>query len=474
MPAGSRLLSSEQSVDRQSPVAFGNYRYFSCPALIIGALLAALLLSEPVSAQEAAPAETDRSAYDDAFAAMMADLGNPEKSFAFVVTAVEAGDIRGAIAALERVLLLRPDLANVKMELGLLYRAAGAPETAETYLAEAEASGEVPEEYAERLAQEIAAAQAARAPHRLTGSLFLGGRYETNANAGPDSRSVRIGGVPFDLDDDDTEQADISAIAALSLNHRYDLGRQSGDELLTDLVLYGNRYADETDSNVALIDLTIGPRFYWIDTERPFSLRPFATGSVLWLADSFYRGQAGGGLSAEQAWHPRVRGDLSLRGVYQSFSSSSDNQNASDRTGPFFTLDPGLTVELTPSTVLRLRGRGQLKYAREDFESFVAVGGGAALTQYVPSPFAALPSPWSASLSADYAHFRYDEPRLGFDRRQRDNRLDLGFSLNVPLAAAWEAVAEVTYTDNNSNVDTEDFDNLAVMLGVTYRFSLLP
>jgi hypothetical protein len=135
---------------------------------------------------------------------MMADLGNPEKFFAFIVTAVEVGDVGGAIAALERVLLIRPDLANVKMELGLLYRAARAPETAEAYLSEAGVSGDVPPEYGERLEQEIAAVHADQSAHRLTGSLFLGGRYETNVNAGPDSRSVQVGGTPINLEGDDT------------------------------------------------------------------------------------------------------------------------------------------------------------------------------------------------------------------------------------------------------------------------------
>ena len=447
-------------------------RWRASHILVAITVVLAVLLAHPLAAQT----DGDRSAYETAFEAMMADLGNPEKSFAFVVTAVEVGDIRGAIAALERVLLIRPDLANVKMELGLLYRAAGAPETAETYLAEAEASGEVPAELQERLEQEIAAAQAARAPHRLTGSLFLGGRYETNANAGPDSRSIRTADGPATLGPEDTEQSDVSAIAALSLNHRYDLGWQSGDELQTDLVLYGNRYADETSSNVALIDLTVGPRFNWIDTDRPFSLRPFVTGALLWLGDAFYREQAGGGLTIEQTLHPRLRADLTVRGVYQKLNSSSRNRRASDRTGPLYTLDLGVTTELTPSTILRARGRGQLKDADKDFRSFVSFGGGAALTQYFPSPIAALPSPWSASLSADYTRFRYDEPNrpIDPDSSQRDNRLDLGVSLNMPFAASWEAVAEVTYTDNNSNYDTEDFDNLAVMLGVTYRFSLLP
>ena len=56
--------------------------------------------------------------------AMMADPGNLDKTFAFAGLAVDVGDIDGAISALERMLLIDPNLPRVKLELGVLYFAA--------------------------------------------------------------------------------------------------------------------------------------------------------------------------------------------------------------------------------------------------------------------------------------------------------------------------------------------------------------
>src|SRR5215469_8221800 len=67
-------------------------------ALPIILLYLALFLGSSL-AQE--PSPELKSEYDKAFAAMMADLANPEPSFQFVKIAIEVGDLRGAIAALE-------------------------------------------------------------------------------------------------------------------------------------------------------------------------------------------------------------------------------------------------------------------------------------------------------------------------------------------------------------------------------------
>lgn len=81
---------------------------------------------------------------------MVADLANPERSFEFVQAAVDAGDLRGAIAALERILLINPDLPNIQLELGVLYRRAGAAELGDAYIREALAAEDVPPEVRER------------------------------------------------------------------------------------------------------------------------------------------------------------------------------------------------------------------------------------------------------------------------------------------------------------------------------------
>jgi tetratricopeptide (TPR) repeat protein len=75
-----------------------------------------------------------REAYNRAFQTMLADPGNLDKAFAFADVAIQTGDFEGAIAALERMLLVDPNLPWVKLELGVLYIRLGSFEVARTYL----------------------------------------------------------------------------------------------------------------------------------------------------------------------------------------------------------------------------------------------------------------------------------------------------------------------------------------------------
>jgi hypothetical protein len=105
----------------------------------------------------------------------------------------------------------------------------GAPETAATYLAEARAAGDAPPEVRERIAEIETAAQEAQSRNRLSGALYLGGQYETNANAGPQGLGLEEG----------EKEGDFSAVASAELVHEYDLGRQTGDALVTESAFTG-------------------------------------------------------------------------------------------------------------------------------------------------------------------------------------------------------------------------------------------
>ena len=72
--------------------------------------------------------------YDAALEAVMENMADPEKSFKFVEAASELGDLRGAISALERILLINPNLPNIKLELGVLYLRIGSPDLAKTFI----------------------------------------------------------------------------------------------------------------------------------------------------------------------------------------------------------------------------------------------------------------------------------------------------------------------------------------------------
>ena len=59
---------------------------------------------------------------------------NLDVLFRFASLASQTGDLEGAISALERMLLINPDLPRVRLELGVLYYRLGSYEVARTYL----------------------------------------------------------------------------------------------------------------------------------------------------------------------------------------------------------------------------------------------------------------------------------------------------------------------------------------------------
>ena len=71
-------------------------------------------------AKPAPQGEKLQEEYDRAFRAMLADPGNLDKTFAFARLAIAKKDYEGAIGALERMLLINPNLPRVRLELGVL------------------------------------------------------------------------------------------------------------------------------------------------------------------------------------------------------------------------------------------------------------------------------------------------------------------------------------------------------------------
>ena len=102
-----------------------------------------LLMSSMVRGDDT---ESLRQSYDQAFQEMYKDVGNLDKTFHFAEIAAQVGDLEGAIAALERMLLLDPNLPTVRMQLGVLYLRLESYGMARAYLSEVQNDSEVPAE----------------------------------------------------------------------------------------------------------------------------------------------------------------------------------------------------------------------------------------------------------------------------------------------------------------------------------------
>jgi len=158
-------------------------------------LLAFCLMPGVALAQPAPPSGTaeQQQRCRAAFSAMMAEPANLDTAFAFASAAIQVGDFEGAISALERMLIIDPNLPRVRLELGILFYRLGSFEVARTYLSAALASTEMPADLRQRTERVLAAIDKERAPGKLTGRVMAGVRFQTNANAAPSRGEVRVG-----------------------------------------------------------------------------------------------------------------------------------------------------------------------------------------------------------------------------------------------------------------------------------------
>ena len=110
--------------------------------LIVGALLG--LVAGSASARDIAqapppPPNEVKQQYDAAFKETLVKPADLDVLFRFATLAAQTGDLEGAISALERMLLIEPDLPRVRLELGVLYYRLASYEVARTYF-----EGDVP------------------------------------------------------------------------------------------------------------------------------------------------------------------------------------------------------------------------------------------------------------------------------------------------------------------------------------------
>src|SRR5471030_1197229 len=152
-----------------------------------------LAFAQSPAAAPAASSDVDRQ-YDAAFQEMLARPANLDVLFKFATLASQTGDLEGAVSALERMLLINSNLPRVRLELGVLYYRLGSYEVARTYLENALKSPNLPPDVRARASQFMADVESKEKPSHFSGDLFLGWRYQSNANLGPATSNILLFG----------------------------------------------------------------------------------------------------------------------------------------------------------------------------------------------------------------------------------------------------------------------------------------
>src|SRR5205085_106907 len=158
--------------------------------------------------------------YDEAFEETMKKPADLDVLFKFATIASKTGDLEGAISALERMLLIDGNLPRVRLELGVLYYRLGSYEVARTYLESALKTPNLPPDVRSRAEQFMAQVVAQSKTSQFAGEVFLGMRYQSNANLGPATSNVRLFGQVANLNQQSLGSPDWGPVGTVQVRHR--------------------------------------------------------------------------------------------------------------------------------------------------------------------------------------------------------------------------------------------------------------
>ncbi len=302
---------------------------------------------------------------DVSFDEVLADPDNIDLNFAYAETQIRKGDVRGAGATLERILLVDPDLPRVRLLYAIVQFRLENLEEAERELRNVR-DLEMPEELRRSIDDYLKQIDQKRQRTRWSVFASLGGQYDTNRNAGAKSRR----GLLLDIDtqvEGQSNQIDDFAIQGLTrFEGAHDLGFQAKHEVFGSLTYYHAQQAQlgrldirsstlEAGGNIDLTPTTITPVYY----ER-----------FLRLARQNYMHARGARLRATEQLVQGWSAYTEFQGEDQKYRNISSDQSARLRQGPQWEGAFGTDYVLSPTMRINLEMRYLVKEAREKFNMY--------------------------------------------------------------------------------------------------------
>ncbi|MGE0210334.1 MAG: hypothetical protein AB7S41_01425 [Parvibaculaceae bacterium] len=431
-----------------------------------GALLCALIIPAQASAATV-PAHELEARRQALLQQMLVDPDNLEVAFQYAALSVEANDLEAAITTLERLLIYAPGLASLQYELGVLYFRIGSYETARGYFNLAIRATGASAELIKKAEDYLRAIEYALRSSTITAALYTGMRWQSNANAGPDSDTVQINGAPVNLGGA-AGKSDFSGFAIGSMLYSLDLQNQ-GDKFEVLALTYNAWFTEQSRLDTDILEANVGPNFnmgrFGIDDTY---LGIYAIGSGALLSGDGYFANAGAGVKLEV--RPAPGSQIFSRFEYRRrwYDDHSNNPNASDRTGDKYSGIVAYRYFFTPDVSGSIAGRFAREETRENFLDNWEYGVQGALNVVFDGPGPLPDYPWAVNLSGGYLHRDFDapDPAVNAQAKENDDEYWVAGRLSVPVHKNVAIMPQVEYRNVDSNYKTRDYDSFTAMLGL--------
>ena len=385
--------------------------------------------------------------YKAAFQEMYEDPSDLDKATIFVELAIAIGDLEGAIATLERMLIFDPNLPQVRMELGLLYFQLESLDQASVYLRSVLEEESLPDDIRNQVEVALKEIRERVSVHTVTGRAFVNTKYQSNANSGPDNGQILLFGLPAILDSKNLGQADSDFSAKAQFGYIFDFQKDSRHTLNIDFSAQSNWYSDRTELDASLFDFRVGPKLYTSDgKDKKLEVHPYLFANR-YQSDQDTIISGGGGFALNQIINDDI--SINFQGEFQ--VKRYDVQPSLDGTSAMITLGPRIRVgRQTYASLSGLLKQVNTEAAHEDYDEY----GIGLLLEHAFSKL-------QTGISVSPSWKRHKQPNASIDPGQtrREQSVQGTLMLGIPLTSKLGFNLSVGLSVVNSNIANYEYDN---------------
>lgn len=399
----------------------------------------------------------------------------------------QAGYRGDAIASLEKVRALRPDLPRADLELAMLHYAVGDYAQAKPYFANARNSSEASPKLREQIDLYMADIDRRLSPSSTHGNVVVGLSFQTNANGGTDE----LGSLSGTIAAVEAEE-DFNAFVSAGLTHIQNIangGRVTWD---TSLRGYGSGQFKVDEVNAALAAINTGFTFnFGKERMNAVTLRPYIKADYLFLGEATYHNGASIGVAGGVRPNETLALGLGYEYTLHKYHDSDQRPNAEDRDGNEHQVQGTVAVAFTKQDALTLRGVGSF-VSGDTPEIHTGDTAGTMHGDYwdydqfeiglrYSHRFSALvfPGELAGNISAGVSYTTADYDAVNTDLyatiaeapdKREDDRWRVDANATVPFDKNIGMLVGVSYTDQKSNVELYDYNNFQATVGAAISF----
>ena len=407
------------------------------------------------------------------YAELLKDPDNIELNILYARYQISKGNLTDAQSALERVLLLHPDVSVVRMLYGLvLFRLDNLVDAKAEFnkLLESDISSTdkaLVQDYLGKIADK-------QKRTHITLTAGLGVHYDDNKNSATSDGKLTLVGVT--VDSGIKEEGDIGAIVTTSGEIRYDLGFQRPMDAYGKLSLMGDQQANKKSQHMFMgrfdLGTTMQVDFGKIDISA--NLSKVNVNRHAYMTTTGLRARWDG--NPGETYTPYVEGNYS----YQFYNGLRGTTAAPQKTGARWDAKAGVqTTSIIENGISGMSASFTRKMARNKYNEFRGLGLAADHTQIFEKGRFVL-----GRVSYNNDSYAAPDPFINSAKKRTDNRFSVSVTGGAPVGSFFEGTnlpdevndiiltATLERTDAMSNISNFKYNNWRsqFMINKTIRF----